>query len=248
MFERYTEPARRVIFFARYEAEQFGSAKIETHHLLLGLLRQDLGLLHTFLSKEQTSSIRGEIEAKFPPQGGKGFSKNLPLSMDSKQAVAGAAQEADVQRHGSIDPEHLLAGLLREKGSFGASLLLERGVTLEAVREFTQKSQRPKVLKQGELRLINGLRFFSFAALVLFAFQVAGKLYALGLQSGDVHFYGVALPAAYCGHLLLLWLARRNRMIPRSRYVHYLWIATVLFLLPLALMGNSFFTQHSSQP
>ena len=39
MFERYTEKARRVIFFARYEASQFGSPYIETEHLLLGLLR-----------------------------------------------------------------------------------------------------------------------------------------------------------------------------------------------------------------
>jgi hypothetical protein len=36
MFERYTEKARRVIFFARYEASQFGSPYIETEHLLAG--------------------------------------------------------------------------------------------------------------------------------------------------------------------------------------------------------------------
>ena len=44
MFERYTEKARRVIFFARYEASQFGSPYIETEHLLLGLLREDKAL------------------------------------------------------------------------------------------------------------------------------------------------------------------------------------------------------------
>ncbi len=36
MFERYTEKARRVIFFARYEAAQYGTPSIETEHLLLG--------------------------------------------------------------------------------------------------------------------------------------------------------------------------------------------------------------------
>ncbi len=40
MFERYTEKARRVIFFSRYEASQFGSPYIETEHLLLGILRE----------------------------------------------------------------------------------------------------------------------------------------------------------------------------------------------------------------
>ena len=39
MFERYTEAARRSIFFARYEASQYGSPHIDTEHLLLGMLR-----------------------------------------------------------------------------------------------------------------------------------------------------------------------------------------------------------------
>ena len=33
MFERYTERARRVIFFARYETSQYGSPYIETELL-----------------------------------------------------------------------------------------------------------------------------------------------------------------------------------------------------------------------
>ena len=39
MFERYAEKARRVIFFARYEASQLEVPRIEPEHLLLGLLR-----------------------------------------------------------------------------------------------------------------------------------------------------------------------------------------------------------------
>ena len=44
MFERYTERARRVLFFARYEASEFGSHSIETEHVLLGLVREGKGL------------------------------------------------------------------------------------------------------------------------------------------------------------------------------------------------------------
>jgi ATP-dependent Clp protease ATP-binding subunit ClpC len=36
MFERYTQEARRAIFFERYEAGNYGSPYIETEHLLLG--------------------------------------------------------------------------------------------------------------------------------------------------------------------------------------------------------------------
>jgi ATP-dependent Clp protease ATP-binding subunit ClpC len=46
MFERYTEKARRVVVFARYEASQYGSSHIETEHLLLGLLREDYGTIN----------------------------------------------------------------------------------------------------------------------------------------------------------------------------------------------------------
>jgi len=62
--ERYTEKARRVIFFARYEASQFGSPYIETEHLLLGLLREDKALTNRFLRQHSSvDSIRKQIEA-----------------------------------------------------------------------------------------------------------------------------------------------------------------------------------------
>ena len=59
MFERYTEKARRVIFFARHQAGQFGSPYIETEHLLLGLFREDQALTNRFLgSHVAVESIR----------------------------------------------------------------------------------------------------------------------------------------------------------------------------------------------
>lgn len=45
MFERYSEKARRVIFFARYEASQYGSSSIDAEHILIGLLREDHALM-----------------------------------------------------------------------------------------------------------------------------------------------------------------------------------------------------------
>jgi hypothetical protein len=60
MFERYTEKARRVIFFARYEASQFGSPDIETEHLVLGLLREDKALTNRFPGFIQRRNARKE--------------------------------------------------------------------------------------------------------------------------------------------------------------------------------------------
>ena len=67
MFERHTDKARRAIFFARYEASQLGSPRIEAEHLLLGLLQEDQPLTKHFLqSHESLDSIRRQIEQRAP--------------------------------------------------------------------------------------------------------------------------------------------------------------------------------------
>ena len=66
MFERYTERARRVLFFARYEASQLGSVSIETEHLLLGLIREGKGLTSRIFARSEVAldSVRKEIEGR----------------------------------------------------------------------------------------------------------------------------------------------------------------------------------------
>lgn len=136
MFERYTEKARRVIFFSRYEASQLGSPSIETEHLLLGLLREDKNLADRFLRfPEAIEDIRKEIEGKSQGREKVSTSVDLPLSNDSKRVVAYAAEEADRLSDKHIGTEHLLLGLLREEKSFAARLLNERNVRLSQVRE-----------------------------------------------------------------------------------------------------------------
>jgi hypothetical protein len=63
MFERYTEPGRRAIFFACYEASNYGSRHIESEHLLLGLLREDRGKWFPGPGKVEPE-IRAEIEKR----------------------------------------------------------------------------------------------------------------------------------------------------------------------------------------
>ena len=131
MFERYTEKARRVIFFARYEASQFGSPYIETEHLLLGLLREDKALANRFLrSHAAIESIRKQIEAQTTMREKVSTSVDLPLSHECKRVLAYGAEEAERLNHKHIGTEHLLLGLLREEKSFAAEILHERGLRL----------------------------------------------------------------------------------------------------------------------
>ncbi|MGA3371236.1 MAG: Clp protease N-terminal domain-containing protein [Terracidiphilus sp.] len=136
MFERYTEKARRVIFFARYEASQFGSPVIEPEHLLLGLLREDKALTNRFLrSHASVEAIRKKIGEQISVREKVSTSVDLPLSSESKRVLAYAAEEAERLGHKHIGTEHLLLGILREEKCFAAALLLERGLKLEVVRE-----------------------------------------------------------------------------------------------------------------
>jgi hypothetical protein len=135
MFDRYTEKARRVIFFARYECSQFGSPSMETEHLLMGLLREDKALANRFLpSNDSVAAIRQRIRALTPLREKISTSVDLPLSHESKRVLAYSVEEAEKREHRYIGPEHLLLGLLREEKSLAASLLQERGLSIEKVR------------------------------------------------------------------------------------------------------------------
>jgi ATP-dependent Clp protease ATP-binding subunit ClpC len=137
MFERYTEKARRVIFFARYEASQFGAPAIEPEHLLLGLMREDKTLTARFFARAHASieSIRKDIEGRAPLREKISTSVELPLAPETKRVLAYAHEESDRLQHRHVGTEHLLLGLLREERSMAAELLYERGLRLAAVRD-----------------------------------------------------------------------------------------------------------------
>jgi uncharacterized damage-inducible protein DinB len=149
MFERFTEKARRVIFFARYEASQFGQPYIETEHLLLGVLREDKALTNRFLrALEPVESVRKQIEGHTTIREKISTSVDLPLSNECKRVLAYAAEEAEVLSHQYIGTEHLLLGLLREEKCFAAEILRERGLQLPAIREELERMAHENVYRR----------------------------------------------------------------------------------------------------
>ncbi len=137
MFERYTERARRVIFFARYEASQLGSGAIETEHLLLGLIREGKGLTSRLFAKGHLSmdQIRKDVEGRSPYREKVSTSLDIPLSTESKRVLGHAAEEAERLLHNYIGTEHILLGLMREERSTAATILSEKGMRLAGARE-----------------------------------------------------------------------------------------------------------------
>jgi ATP-dependent Clp protease ATP-binding subunit ClpA len=134
MFERYTERARRVIFFARAEAIQSGSAVIETGHLLIGLLRENRNLLTRFATPIPFESIVTEIQERMATGEKSSTSIDIPLSKECQRILAYAAEEAEALEHRHIGTEHLLLGILRENTTMASQILHERGLEANAVR------------------------------------------------------------------------------------------------------------------
>jgi len=133
MFERYTERARGVIFFARYEASRFGSRMIETEHLLLAL-EEDRNLAEHFLGGESAvNDLRVYLEGRAGNRAKSNTSIDLAFSNDCKRIFAYAAEEAERLNHRHIGTEHLMLGILRQERCVAARILHERGLRLNRV-------------------------------------------------------------------------------------------------------------------
>src|SRR5215831_12758622 len=137
MFEKYTEKARRVIFFARYEASQFGSSAIEPEHLLLGLIREDQPIVKSFAhaSHFSTEQIKKRIEKALGLREKISPSVDLPISPNAKRVLEYAADESNLLQHSYIGTEHLLLGLLRQEDTIAFEILQKMGFSVTGIRK-----------------------------------------------------------------------------------------------------------------
>ena len=161
MFEKYSERARRIVFFARYEASQCGSPLIETEHILLGLIREDRSLTLRFFPGNNVSiqELRKEIEKRTVIRKQIPASVDIPFSEESKRVFAGAVDEASRLNHKSINTEHILLGLLSEEKSVAAQILREYGARAAAIRDDLRRGSYEKHGAAREKSSINLLEF-----------------------------------------------------------------------------------------
>jgi ATP-dependent Clp protease ATP-binding subunit ClpC len=129
MFEHFDEAARRAIFFARYEASNFAAREIETHHLLLGVLRAEPALETAVAGpeslREEFAPLRGDL--KTAPV-------DIPLSRDVRRVLALAQEESRWEGGKYVTAVHLLAALTQDPGPAGEALR-RRGIDLTVCRE-----------------------------------------------------------------------------------------------------------------
>jgi len=155
MFERYTERSRRVIFFARYEALQYGSPVIAPEHILLGLMREDKSISARFFPFRQAltvDSVRRQVEERIVFRDRIPQSAELHLSPEVKRILFYASEESRHLKNKYIGPEHLLLGMIREENSIAAEILFQYGLRVQDVREEVSRQMgEPRPLgSQGE--------------------------------------------------------------------------------------------------
>jgi ATP-dependent Clp protease ATP-binding subunit ClpC len=134
MFDRYTREARLAVFFARMEAGAAGASSIAPEHLLLGMLRGDLGIGNAFPDADAARRIREQIEAHSPKGEKLPDSVDMPLAIDCQRVFEAAEKEAGTLHPPRVGTEHLLLALLHQEKCFAAQILLEQGFELEKFR------------------------------------------------------------------------------------------------------------------
>jgi Rho termination factor, RNA-binding domain/Clp amino terminal domain, pathogenicity island component len=115
-WKRFTEPARRVVFFAQEEAVRLGESYIGTQHLLLGLVREPEARAGRILGRIGISSkkVRSEILRMVTRTSGE-LPREMWMTVPAQRAIDLAFEEARRLDRDTIDTEHLLLGLLRDQ-------------------------------------------------------------------------------------------------------------------------------------
>jgi ATP-dependent Clp protease ATP-binding subunit ClpC len=144
MYEHLSSRVDQVIKLANAIAREYEQEYVGTEHILLAISREGTGLGARILNAhgageeriqaEIDKLIRSRLEDTWV------FGR-LPGSPHFKNVVARAIEEARSLGSKEVCTEHLLLGLLAEKGCTAHSALRALGVTARAVREDVQAAQ-----------------------------------------------------------------------------------------------------------
>ena len=136
MFERFTDPARRVVVVAQEEARHLRHGVIGTEHILLGLVCEPNGLAGTVLREAGLTLDRVRADVReigdAPEESEPG--PHIPFGGRAKKVLELSLREAMNLRHNHIGTEHILLGLMREAGGTAMRILERHDIDPERTR------------------------------------------------------------------------------------------------------------------
>jgi len=139
MFEKFTERGRKVIIYAKEEAEKRQNDYLGTEHLLLAVLKEEDGLPIAILKRMGITpeEVRLEIERNLPQGANLMTFGDIPFTPRAKKVLELAVEEARLLGHNYIGSEHILLGLIREEEGIGGKILRNFGANLLGARQLT---------------------------------------------------------------------------------------------------------------
>ncbi|MFN3704785.1 MAG: ATP-dependent Clp protease ATP-binding subunit [Thermoflexales bacterium] len=133
--DRFTQRARRVLQYAKEEAERLAHSYIGTEHLLLGLVKEENGIAGRVLRELGARPDRvTEMVERMSGAGRRTGNARLELTPRTKQVLEYAVEEARKLDHPYIGTEHLLLGLIRQGDGVAIDVLRQIGLTPDRIR------------------------------------------------------------------------------------------------------------------
>jgi len=134
-FDKFTEPARRVLALAQEEALRFNHNYIGTEHFLLGLIREGEGVAAQTLAHMGVELNKARAAVEFIiGRGDRPVMGEIRLTERAKKVIELSVDEARRLQHEYIGTEHILLGLVREGEGIAAGVLESMGVSLDRAR------------------------------------------------------------------------------------------------------------------
>ncbi len=199
MWQRFTERARKVVFYAQEEAQKWGENFVGPEHLLLGLIHEDDNMASRVLDRLGVSpeAVRERVQAHLQPsEDGQG--KDMQLTPLAKKIIDFAYEEAKQLKNNYIGAEHLLLGMLREPDGIALDVLMGLGVTVYAARDAVRQLQSEGTTRTAEgmppVGIIQDMAAFIETALSPEPDKAAEELLSL---DEAVKFLGTSKPTLY---------------------------------------------------
>ena len=153
MWQRFTERARKAVFYAQEEAQRFGHGYVSSEHLLLGALREDDSLSCQVLTQTgvRPETVKSKVLSGLD-RGESRVSSDMTLTPQAKRTIDLAYDEARQLGNNYIGTEHLLLGIIRDNLTGAGRIMANLGVTLEEAHRVTleiQAAGRPKKSDEG---------------------------------------------------------------------------------------------------
>jgi ATP-dependent Clp protease ATP-binding subunit ClpC len=151
--QQFDHSAQNAIFYAQSEAKRRGAARVDTEHLLMGVLREQNHLAARAFDRLQLDrrAVYARIDGMCVP-GVNRMAWSHDLAPRAKRALAYAFAEARELDDTHLGVEHLLLGVVREGEGKAACALDALGLDLERTRKAV-RDVKPVGIGQMALRL-----------------------------------------------------------------------------------------------